>query len=143
MNSCVNCLEWEIVVFLPWILLLLSRKLFKSTDDAESGVARFDNVVDISVACSIVWIAEQVVVLLCLNILENLDCSLSSHHCNVGRWPCIVDVSAQLLAAHGDVSSSIRFAKGYCHLWYSGFPRSLKKFCPVGDDAAVFLLGSA
>lgn len=46
----------------PRIFLLLSSKLFKSAYHAETGVARFNDIVNISVTCCVVWVAEQVVV---------------------------------------------------------------------------------
>ena len=59
-------------MFLPRILLLFSRKLLESPDDAETCVARFDDIVDVAVSCCIVRVAEEIVVLLCVDVLE--DC---------------------------------------------------------------------
>ena len=73
-------LKREIVVLLPWVLLLLSSKLFECPDDTETCVARLDHVIYVTVACRAVRIAEEVVVLLLLFLchtrllLRVLDC---------------------------------------------------------------------
>ena len=54
MDSYLIYLEWEIVVFLPRIFLLLSGELLERPDYAETCVARLDDIIDVSVACGIV-----------------------------------------------------------------------------------------
>ena len=71
-------------MLLPWILLLLSRQLLERPDDAEPCVSRLDDIVDITVACCIVWISDKVVILLGVDILQNLYGSFCSHYGNVG-----------------------------------------------------------
>ena len=53
-------------MLLRTILYALVTQLFEGADDAETGVARLDDVVDIALVGSIVRIAEQVFVLLLL-----------------------------------------------------------------------------
>ena len=48
----------KIIVFFPRILLFLAGKLLKGTDDTETCIARFDDVVYISIGSSVVRIAE-------------------------------------------------------------------------------------
>ena len=62
-------LEWEIVMFLPRIFLLLAGELLEGADHAEACVARLDHIIDVSVACGIVRIAEKVVVFLLLLLI--------------------------------------------------------------------------
>ena len=98
-------------MFLPRVLLLLACELFKGADHTETSVARLDHVVDVSVACGIVWVAKKVIVFLllllgCLCLLcrildgldllriEDLNRTFSTHHSYVCRRPCVVDVSA-------------------------------------------------
>ena len=45
---------------------LLGGELLKGADDAEAGVAGFDDVVDVAVAGGVVGVAEELVVLLLL-----------------------------------------------------------------------------
>ena len=58
-------------MFLPWVLLLLACELLEGADHAEACVAWLDHIIDVSVACCIVRVAEKVVVFLLL-----LFCSL-------------------------------------------------------------------
>ena len=53
-------------MFLPRILLLLACELLKGADHTEASVARLDHVVDVSVACCILRVAEKGVVFLLL-----------------------------------------------------------------------------
>lgn len=53
-------------MFLVRILDFLVCKRFECHDDTETCVAWFDDIVDIAVACSIVRVAEKVVVFLFL-----------------------------------------------------------------------------
>jgi len=48
-------LQRNIAVFLGGVGDFLGGELLESADNAETGVARLDNVVDISVACGIVF----------------------------------------------------------------------------------------
>ena len=67
----IPLLHRQVVVFLCRIDHFFAGKLLKGADDTEAGVARLDDIVDVAVACGIVRIAEQVVVLLLL-LLCNL-----------------------------------------------------------------------
>ena len=60
-------------MFLPRILLLLACELFKGADHAEASVARLDHVVDVSVACGIVWVAEGAVEILYSKEIKNIE----------------------------------------------------------------------
>ena len=60
------CLQRQVVMLLGWIRHLLACKLLKGPDHAEPGVARLDHVIDVAVACGLVRVAEQVVVLFLL-----------------------------------------------------------------------------
>lgn len=87
-------------MFLSRIALSLRSELFESPDHAETCIARFDDIIDVTVACGLVRVAEQVVVFLFLffgnlgllgRVLDFLDflgvqygyCSVGTHHCDV------------------------------------------------------------
>ena len=97
--------------------LFLAGKLLERAYYTESGVPRFNDIVNVSHFGSLVRVAEEVIVLVLLLFCEfclllrilhgleflsvkNLDGTVRTHHCNVRRRPCVVDVSAYLLAAH-------------------------------------------
>lgn len=50
-------------MFLGRVGEFLCGELLKSADHAETGVARLDDIINVAVACSIVGVAEQFVVL--------------------------------------------------------------------------------
>ena len=147
-------------MLLPRILLLLVSQLFQSADHAESGVAWLDNVVYIAIRCGIVRVAEQVIVFFLLlfrnscplgRILDGPDLlrikdlhrTFCTHDCYVRRRPRIVYITAQLLATHGYMGSTVRFPQGNGHLRDGCFSVGIQKFCSVGNDSAVLLLGPA
>ena len=55
-------LRGYVAVFLGRVDNLLGSELLKGADDAETGVARFDHIVDIAVAGCVVGVAEEFVV---------------------------------------------------------------------------------
>ena len=52
-------LERQVVVLLGGIFDTLVVKLFKGTNHTETGVAWFDDIVDVTLVGGIVWIAEE------------------------------------------------------------------------------------
>ena len=88
-------------MFLCRNVLLLARKLLESAADAETGVPRLDNVVDVSLLGCLVRVAEEILIFLFLflfdtfllvRILYGLDVlgvkdsygSVCTHHGNLG-----------------------------------------------------------
>ena len=57
------------------ILYTLVMQLLESTDHAETGVAWLNDIVDIALVCSIVWVAEEIFVFLLL-LCNDLSLSL-------------------------------------------------------------------
>ena len=111
-------------MFLRRIYDFLVGELLKSPDYAEPRVSRLDHVVDVAVACRIVWVAEEVVVFLflrlchlclfcrvfdCLDFLrvEDFNRTVCTHDGNVCRRPSIIDVAPELFAAHHDVGAAV------------------------------------
>ncbi len=45
------------------VLQFLGLQLLQCTDNPETGVARFDHIIDVSITCCHIWIGEEVVVL--------------------------------------------------------------------------------
>ena len=135
-------------------------QLHKCADDAETGVRRLNDVVDIAECCRIVWIAEELVIfffLLFLNFcpfcrvtfrleflrIEDFYSSVGTHYSDVGAWPGVVYISSQLLAAHYDMRSAVAFAKCDGDFRNRRLAVGIEKFRSVGDDAAILLLGAA
>ena len=61
-------------MLLGWILQTLVTEFLQGADDTETGVARFNDIVNVTLVCSIVWVAEEVFVLL---LLLSYDSGLS------------------------------------------------------------------
>ena len=89
----------------------------EGADHAEARVARFDDVLDVALLRSLVGVAEEVVVFLLAGLgdlrlldgirlglellaVEDAHGALGAHDGDVGRRPGVVDVAAELLAAH-------------------------------------------
>ena len=108
-------------MFLLRVLKLLGLQLCQCADDAEAGVARLDNVVDVAVLGSIVGVGEElgvlglllgdeclgVFLLLSLLSVEYSSSTTCTHYGNLSRGPCIVHIATELLAAHHDVATTI------------------------------------
>ena len=135
----------------------LGSKLCQTTADAETSVAGFDDIVNISVFSCLIWIGKHIGIFLfffCqerLNILAGLFLFLGffrtqhchgtrcAHYCDFCRGPCIVQVSAQLLASHHDVASAVALAQGNGNLGHSGFSIGIQQLCTVQDHSVVLL----
>src|SRR5574344_548519 len=98
-----------------WQRILLCRKCLKSTNYAETGVTRFNDVINITKFGCIVWICELIVVFFfffgnefCFFLwvgdifqsttLKHLSGTAGTHHCDLSSWPSVIDVAAQLFA---------------------------------------------
>ena len=66
-------------MLLPRVLLLLACQLLEGSYDTEAGVAWFDHVIDVTIACSVVRVAEEIIVFLLLLL------------CSLGALICIVN----------------------------------------------------
>ena len=140
-------------MFLGRIGHALGGKLLKSADDAETGVAGLDDIVDVTVAGCIVGVAEQLVVFrfllgkhllgivrsLGLLGIEHLDCTCTTHNCDFSCGPCVVHIATQLLAAHHDVAAAVALAECDGNLGHSGLSVGIEKFCAVQNHTVVLL----
>ena len=131
----------------------LCRQLLQSADDAETRVARFDYIVDIAVFCCVVRVAEEVGVLFFLLCDVGLRVFLSlgffhikhfgstrrTHHGDFSRWPCVVHIAAELLAAHHDVASAVALADCHSHLRHCSLAVGVEELRAVKDYGVVFL----
>ena len=135
-------------MFLGRYFLAFSVQCFEGSDYAETRVARLDNVFYVTFLGSLVRVAEQIVVLLllsfcksgalgrigfCLEFLAVNDAysAFRSHDCEVGGWPCIIDVAAKLFAAHYDMGATVTLSKGDGHLRYRGLSVCVEEFCAI------------
>ena len=66
-------LQRNVSVLLGRIVQLLVLQLSEGTNDAEASIAWFDNVINVTVAGSIVGVSEELVVLLFLLLDEGLS----------------------------------------------------------------------
>ena len=149
-------LERQVVVLLGGIFDTLVVKLFKGTNHTETGVAWFDDIVDVTLVGGIVWIAEELLVLGLLlldNLLlglggvgcfeflpiEHLHSTTGTHHCNFGRGPSVVDITAKLLAAHHDVGTTIAFAECDSYLGNGRFAVGIEQLGTMVDDTIILL----
>ena len=144
-------------MFLGGDVLLFAGELLERTDYAEARVARFDDIVDVALLGGLVRVGEELVVFLLLLFedglrvlrigldvlgVENVHGTVGTHHGDVGGRPGVVDVAAELLAAHHDVGTAVALAEGDGHLRNRSLAIGVQKLRTVGDDGAVFLLGA-
>ena len=111
-------------MFLSGVLQTFVTQGFQCSDDTETGVTRFDNIVDVAILGSHIRIGESVSVFgfffgdelgLLLRILDSLDVlahedfhsALAAHNSDFGGRPCVVDVAAQVFGAHHAVSATV------------------------------------
>ena len=111
-------------MFLLGVGEALRLKRAQGTDDTETGVARLDHVVDVTELGSLVRVGELLGIFIHLlgnelgtlfgvldfgNLLaiEHLDSTAGTHHGDLGGRPSVVDVVAQLLAAHHEVRATV------------------------------------
>ena len=104
-------------MFLFGKFLSFALELCKRAYYAETCIAWFYDIVDITIFCSLVWIGKQTVVfslffcnercgifsLLCLFCIKDFCRTSCTHYGNLGTGPCIVHVGTQLLAGHYDM----------------------------------------
>ena len=132
---------------------LLGSELLESADNTESCVARLDDVIDISVTCCIVGVAEEFVVL-CLLLLKHLggivgslrllgikhlNGSCATHNRNLGCRPGIVHIAAELLARHHDMAAAVALAECDGDLGHCSLSVSIEELGSVKDDTVVLL----
>ena len=117
----IKGLQGYIAVFLGRVGLLLGGKHLECLDHAEAGVTRLDNIVDIAVLGCLIRICEQLGIFFkllaeesfgILGVLgvagiEHTNSAFCTHHCDFCAGPCVVDVAAELLAAHYDVAAAV------------------------------------
>ena len=65
-------LHRNITMLLGWQGVALSSKLSQTTTDAETSIARFDHIVDVAILGSLIWVGEELVVLVLLLCDEGL-----------------------------------------------------------------------
>src|ERR671930_1821473 len=70
------------------------------------------------------------------------DCCFWTKDCNLGTWPRIVNVGAQILASHGNVRAAICLAYNARYFGYGGFTVCKQQLAAVPDDAVVLLICS-
>ena len=111
-------------MFLGRVGQFLGLQLLQGADNAETRVARFDNIIDIAILGCIVRIGKQfgifsfffsqelsrIFLLFGLACLQNFYRTCTTHNCDFSSRPCIVHVTTKLLTAHYDVRTAIGFA---------------------------------
>lgn len=75
-----------------------------------------------------------------LAAVNDLDSTLGSHDGDFCSSPCVIDISTQVLAGHDIVSTTVRLACNYSHLWDIRLSIRKKQLGTIADDAAMFLI---
>ena len=153
-------LHWDISVLLCGQAVTLGGKLCKGAADAEAGVAWLYHIVDVAVLGCLIGVGKQLGVFLLLLSEEGTGVFacfflslgfLGTEHChgtrgthngNLGVGPCVVEVGAELLAAHHNVASTIALAEGDGHLGHGCFAVGVEQLGAVQDDGIVLLAGA-
>ena len=84
----------------------------------------------------------RLVVLADLVAVDDVDRTLGAHHGDLPGGPGVVDVSLQVLAAHGDVRPAVCLADEDADLWHGGLRIGVEELRSVLDYAAVLLDGA-
>src|SRR5262249_45777876 len=71
--------------------------------------------------------------------IQYIDCSLSSHHRNLCRWPGKIYIGANVLRPHYAVRAAISFSRNHSNLGHCRLGKCVEEFRAVFDDATVFL----
>ena len=128
-------------------------QLCQSTANAEARISWLYHVVYVTVLSCLVRVGEHIGVLfflLCKESLgvfvllgffctEHCNGSACSHDGDFSRWPCVVDVGAQLLASHDDMASAVALAQRNGNLGHRGLAVCVEQLCSVQDYGVVFL----
>ena len=129
-NGCIyfvvhKRLHWDITMFLGGQGVALGSELCQAAADAETGVARLNHIIDVAILGCLIRISEELVVLvlllgdeglhvltgfllgLCLLGIQHGSGTRGTHHGDLGRGPCVVQVGVELLGAHHDVRATV------------------------------------
>mmetsp|Transcript_53429 Transcript_53429/g.78040 ORF Transcript_53429/g.78040 Transcript_53429/m.78040 type:complete len:400 (+) Transcript_53429:208-1407(+) len=140
-------LQRNIIVLLRWVVQLLTFQDFKVFANPHPGVGWVNHIVNKPALRCHHWIAEQIGVLLrvLLHVAaaeDDLHRPLGAHHRHLGGGPGVVDVRAQVLAAHHVVRAAVGLARDHRHLGHRGLRIREQQLRPVADDAVVLLVGA-
>merc|ERR1711907_853047 len=117
---CDCCLQGDVAVLLPRVALRLALQHLQVLADTQSCGAGLDNVVNKASAGRGEWVGESRHILI-LALLQSLRVllaaiddghgTLGAHDSNLSCGPGVVDVTAQVLAAHDIVGTAVRLAR--------------------------------
>ncbi len=148
-NGCINLvvhkrLHWNVTVFLGGQGVALGSELGQTAADAETGVARLNHIIDVAILSCLIRIGEELVVLVLLlgdeglHVLTSFLLGLSllgiqhssstrgTHHGDLSRGPCVVQVGVELLRAHHDVRTTVGLTQGDGDLGYGSLAISVE-----------------
>ena len=74
--------------------------------------------------------------------MQHLHGTAGTHHGDLGRRPYVVDVAADVLRRHDDVSTAVSLAQRDGHLRHRSLAIGEEQLGAVRDDAAVLLSGA-
>src|SRR5690349_3970730 len=109
--------------------------IFKHLEGANqlfTRLVRIDHLIDIAAMCSPIGMSELTCILLhflvqfCLWIgsfgdllsENNLGRTLGTHHSNLGRWPGVVEIGANVFGVHHIISAAVSLARNDGDTWY-------------------------
>ena len=120
---------------------------FESVGDSRSCLTRHDDVVDVATFRGFEGVCELLLIAGFLRIAVfaseyDFYCSFSTHYCDFGSRPRIVEITLKMLGGHNVVGASVSFSRNKGDFWNSCLSISVQKFCSVFDDTAE-LLGSS
>mmetsp|Transcript_30223 Transcript_30223/g.56457 ORF Transcript_30223/g.56457 Transcript_30223/m.56457 type:complete len:313 (-) Transcript_30223:686-1624(-) len=126
---------------------LLGRKQVKVLVESLAGHARVDDIFDESALGGDEGIRELVVVLRCplLNVLSSEDDfngTLGTHDGDLGRRPCVVHVSPEVVRAHDIVGSTVGLSSDDREFRRGSLRVSKEQLRAMSDDAPMFLRGA-
>ena len=135
--------------------LALGAKQPQRPGDLDSSFMGVDHRVDVATLSGEVRIGQLVFVLgdqpgthgfriaACREFLaiQDVDCSLGTHHGDLGRGPRQVEVRTEMLGAHHVVRAAVCLARDHGDLRDRRLRKGVEQLRPVPDDPAELLLG--
>lgn len=154
--STLNLLKRKIRMFLRRIRLPFVGKHLETSNQPQTGYRRINHFIHISQFRRPVRIGKLPAIIILkffpfffgvsglIYILteKNIHSSIRSHHSYFGSRKSKIDISADMLGAHHIISATVCFAGDNRNFRHCSLTISIKQFCPVTNNSAIFLIDS-
>src|SRR5262249_15464121 len=140
-------------MFLGWVGVALVLEHIEGYDELFARVARLDDLVHVPTGGGDVGVGELLLVVIdqilpplfgvgsviYLIFEDDANGTIYAHHGDLGSGPSVIDIAADVLAAHDVVGAAIRFARDDRHLGDGRLAVGVQKLGAMANDAPMLL----